>query len=284
MPPAKNSENLYSGAAAGKLSPKVAGALARVYVANHASGSVTVIDPDSFRVLGSFAVGRGPQQVVPSWDLQTLWITNNGHRSRLGSVTPIDPQTGKPGKSLHVSDPYNMYFTPDGTSSILVDEALRRLDFRDPHSMKLQYSNFDAQLPWNQPRRFLARWEFCDLHLRVLPLPDQDRLVEASGDRQPNASSPGHATGHPDCAGRIGVLRGRYDGRWRPPSQWRDNDARRLHPDRHRRSWSDHCPRWAQALCRQPWRTRNAWTSPRTWQHFSDRFRFAQHRGDMAYS
>ena len=33
-----------------------------------------------------------------------------------------------------------MYFTPDGTSSIIVAEALRRLDFRDPHSMKLQYS------------------------------------------------------------------------------------------------------------------------------------------------
>ena len=123
-----------------KLSPQCAGALARVYVPNHASGSVTVIDPDTFRVVDSFTVGRGPQHVVPSWDLRTLWITNNGHRSRLGSVTPIDPQTGKPGKSLHVLDPYNMYFTPDGTSSIVVDEALRRLDFRDPHSMELQYS------------------------------------------------------------------------------------------------------------------------------------------------
>ena len=140
MPPLSKSENLYSGAAAGKISPQCAGALARVYVPNHASGSVTVIDPDTFRVVDSFAVGRGPQHVVPSWDLRTLWITNNGHMSRLGSVTPIDPQTGKPGKSLHVLDPYNMYFTPDGTSSIVVDEALRRLDFRDPHSMELQYS------------------------------------------------------------------------------------------------------------------------------------------------
>ena len=140
VPPLSSSGNLYSEAAAGKVSPKVVGALARVYVPNHASGSVTVIDPDTFRVVGSFAVGRGPQHVVPSWDLHTLWITNNGHRSRLGSVTPIDPKTGKPGKPLKVLDPYNMYFTPDGTSSIVVDEALRRLDFRDPHTMKLQYS------------------------------------------------------------------------------------------------------------------------------------------------
>ena len=140
VPPVSSSGNLYSEAAAGNVSPQAAAALPRVYVPNHASGSVTVIDPDAFRVVGSFAVGRGPQHVVPSWDLQTLWITNNGHRSRRGSVTPIDPQTGKPGKSLHVLDPYNMYFTPDGTSSIVVDEALRRLDFRDPHTMKLQYS------------------------------------------------------------------------------------------------------------------------------------------------
>src|SRR5262245_43924236 len=140
VPPLGNSKNLYSEAAAGKFSPQCAGALARVYVPNHASGSVTVIDPDAFQVVGSFAVGRGPQHVVPSWDLQTLWITNNGHRSQLGSVTPIDPQTGKPGKSLQVLDPYNMYFTPDGASSIVVDEALRRLDFRDLHTMKLQYS------------------------------------------------------------------------------------------------------------------------------------------------
>jgi hypothetical protein len=35
-----------------------------------------------------------------------------------------------------------MYFKPDGNSAIVVDEALRRLDFRDPGSMKQQYSIF----------------------------------------------------------------------------------------------------------------------------------------------
>jgi DNA-binding beta-propeller fold protein YncE len=33
-----------------------------------------------------------------------------------------------------------MYFTPDGKSAIVVAEAKKRLDFRDPHTMKLQYS------------------------------------------------------------------------------------------------------------------------------------------------
>jgi DNA-binding beta-propeller fold protein YncE len=33
-----------------------------------------------------------------------------------------------------------MYFTPDGKSAIVVAEALKRLDFRDPHTMALQGS------------------------------------------------------------------------------------------------------------------------------------------------
>ncbi|MGH8800288.1 MAG: YncE family protein, partial [Casimicrobiaceae bacterium] len=36
--------------------------------------------------------------------------------------------------------PYNMYFTPDGRSAIVVAEAHKRLDFRDAHSMQLQGS------------------------------------------------------------------------------------------------------------------------------------------------
>jgi DNA-binding beta-propeller fold protein YncE len=39
-----------------------------------------------------------------------------------------------------VDDPYNMYFTPDGKSAIVVAEARKRLDFRDPQTMAMQYS------------------------------------------------------------------------------------------------------------------------------------------------
>src|SRR5207237_8384317 len=48
--------------------------------------------------------------------------------------------TGKPGRAIPVDDPYNMYFTPDGRSAIVVAEALKRLDFRDPQTMTLQSS------------------------------------------------------------------------------------------------------------------------------------------------
>jgi YVTN family beta-propeller protein len=120
------------------LSPAVAGALTRVYVPNLRSNDVYVIDPASLKVIDRFPVGVIPQHVVPSWDLQTLWVANNGRRGHEGSVTPIDPKTGKPGPSIPVADPYNMYFTPDGKAAIVVAERLKQLDFRDPHTMQLE--------------------------------------------------------------------------------------------------------------------------------------------------
>ena len=140
MPPVPDPTNLYSEAVAGRLSPAVAGTLQRVYVPNVSSNDVYVIDSDTFKVVDRFKVGVNPQHVVPSWDLKTLWVANNAEGRTDGSVTPIDPHTGKPGRAIPVDDPYNMYFTPDGQSAIVVAEALKRLDFRDPHNMTLQSS------------------------------------------------------------------------------------------------------------------------------------------------
>ncbi len=140
MPPVVNPANLYSETTADKLSPTVAGDLSRVYVPNRISGDVTVIDPATFKVVDTFKVGINPQHVVPSWDLKTLWVANNAEGRTDGSLTPVNPKTGKPGRSIPVDDPYNMYFTPDGKSAIIVAEALKRLDFRDAKTMTLQSS------------------------------------------------------------------------------------------------------------------------------------------------
>jgi YVTN family beta-propeller protein len=140
MPSVTDPSNLYSEATAGKLSNVVSGALPRVYVPNVSSNDVYVIDPATYKVIDRFKVGVNPQHVVPSWDLQTLWVANNAEGRKDGSLTPIDPKTGKPGKAIAVDDPYNMYFTPDGRSAIIVAEAYKRLDFRDPHTMALRSS------------------------------------------------------------------------------------------------------------------------------------------------
>jgi len=140
MPPVLDPSNLYSETRSDKLSPAVAGALPRIYVPNLKSDDVWVIDPATRKVIDRFRVGVNPQHVVPSYDLRTLWVTNNAEGRTDGSLTPIDPTTGRPGKAVAVDDPYNMYFTPDGRSAIVVAEALKRLDFRDPHTMALQFS------------------------------------------------------------------------------------------------------------------------------------------------
>ena len=137
MPRVVEPRNLYSETQAGKLNPAVTNALPRVYVPNLRSHDVSVIDPQTRKVVDRFRVGIGPQHVVPSWDLKTLWVTNNAEGRTDGSLTPIDPAIGKPGKPIPVDDPYNMYFTPDGRFAVVVAEALKRLDLRDPGTMAL---------------------------------------------------------------------------------------------------------------------------------------------------
>jgi YVTN family beta-propeller protein len=140
MPPVADPANLYSETASGKISPLLAGDLQRVYVPHIQSNDVYVIDPATLKVIDKFKVGLNPQHVVPSYDLRTLWVANNAENTTKGSLTPLDPTTGKPGKPIPVDDPYNMYFSPDGKSAIIVAEAMKRLDFRDPKTMQLQYS------------------------------------------------------------------------------------------------------------------------------------------------
>jgi YVTN family beta-propeller protein len=139
MPPVPVPDNLYSEVRTDNFAAGVKEDLQRAYVPNLRGDSVSVIDTQTLKVVDTFKVGRSPQHVVPSWDLRTLWVANNDERGHDGSLTPIDPRTGKPGPALKVDDPYNVYFTPDGKSLIVVAEARKRLDFRDPVTMALQY-------------------------------------------------------------------------------------------------------------------------------------------------
>jgi DNA-binding beta-propeller fold protein YncE len=105
-------------------------------VPNSLSNTVDVIDPRTFRIVDHFRTGAMPQHVTPSYDLKTLWVDND-----LGnSLTPIDPRTGRHGRPVRVDDPYNLYFTPNGAYALVVAEQRQRLDFRDPHTMRLRHS------------------------------------------------------------------------------------------------------------------------------------------------
>jgi YVTN family beta-propeller protein len=133
MPPLLDPHDVYAANRPGNLSPVVRDFPERVYVPNSGRDTVDVIDPHTFKVIDHFAVGRQPQHVTPSYDLKTLWVLND-----LGdSLTRVDPATGRKLDTIPVEDPYNMYYTPDGRYAIVVAERMRRLDFRDPQTMKM---------------------------------------------------------------------------------------------------------------------------------------------------
>jgi DNA-binding beta-propeller fold protein YncE len=125
--------DIYAYDRPGMLSPAVRGLPARVYVPDSQGDDVVVFDQRTYRQVGRFRVGRRPQHVVPSWDLRTLWVNDNDSND----LIPIDPRTGRPGRPVPVDDPYNLYFTPDGRYAIVMAERRQRLDFRDPHTMRL---------------------------------------------------------------------------------------------------------------------------------------------------
>ncbi|TML10915.1 MAG: YncE family protein [Actinobacteria bacterium] len=129
--------NVYAADARGALSQAVRGDPPYVYVPNSDSNTVDVIDQRTFKIVRHFAVGALPQHVTPSYDLKTLYVDND----QGNSLTPLDPRTGRPkGTPIPVTDPYNLYFTPDGRYAIVVAERDHRLDFRDAHTMKLHRS------------------------------------------------------------------------------------------------------------------------------------------------
>ncbi|MER5673463.1 YncE family protein [Pseudonocardia alni] len=134
MPPVTDPGNVDAAAGANMLSDAARAAKPLVYVPHTKSGEVRVIDPATFATVGTYRLGGELQHVVPAWDMQTLYATDD----TTNKITPFDPRTGLPGRNIPVEDPYNMYFTPDGASAISVAEARRKLVFYDPHTWARQ--------------------------------------------------------------------------------------------------------------------------------------------------
>ena len=174
MPPVVDPANIYSQAGPGMLSATARRALSRVYVPDRRTNNELVIDPATFKVVAAVPTGLNPQHVVPAYDLSRLWVVNNSEADpAFGTLTPIDPTTAKFGPSVRVEDPYNMYFTPDGAYAIVVAEALRRLDFRDPHTMALRFSLATPSCPGINHMDFSADGSYL-----IATCEDANRLVK----------------------------------------------------------------------------------------------------------
>lgn len=137
MPPVIDPNNIYSETTPGKFKPGVTAYPSLIYIPHTRSNTVWVYDPAKKEFIHQYRVGRGrnvePQHIVPSWDMKRLFATNDLNNS----LAEIDPATGKLLKIHNVADPYNMYYTPDGKYMVVMAERLRRIDLRDPQTLKV---------------------------------------------------------------------------------------------------------------------------------------------------
>jgi YVTN family beta-propeller protein len=135
--------DLYRHTGANDMSPAVRGMPERVYVPDNTTDTVSVIDPRTFKVVGVYPVGSLPQHVTPAWGLRRLYVDDSGQ----DALTVIDPHTGRPIRTITgVPQPYNLYFTPDGSKAIDVVEYQNRLDFMDPHTWRILRV---VSIPWH---------------------------------------------------------------------------------------------------------------------------------------
>ena len=126
--------DVYAHTRAGMLAPAVAGVRARVYVPNSLSNTVDVIDPTTLRVVDHFA--RRRHAAARRARVRPLDALREQQQGQLADADRSDGPAG-PAPPIPVDDPYNLYFTPDGSRAIVMAERNSRVDFRDPHTWRL---------------------------------------------------------------------------------------------------------------------------------------------------
>jgi YVTN family beta-propeller protein len=172
--------NVYAADTPGNLSAVVRRARPLVYVPNSEGNTVEEVDPHTYKIVREFAVGALPQHVIPAYDMRTLYVANDEGNS----LTPIDPVTGIPRAPIPVTDPYNMYFTPDGRYAVVVEERMRALAFRNAQTMKLHHLLQVPQCPGVNHADFTADGRYmlltCEFggSMIVVDVPHQ-RVIKA---------------------------------------------------------------------------------------------------------
>jgi DNA-binding beta-propeller fold protein YncE len=125
---ASSSPDVYAATGPDMLTAAARRIPARLYVPH--GPVVDVFDQKTLRPVGRITTKAAVRQVVPSWDLGTLWI------SGAHSLTPLSAVTGRSGRPVKIPGPYTLHFTPDGLSALII--AGRKLEFRNPRTMALR--------------------------------------------------------------------------------------------------------------------------------------------------
>ncbi|MWA06623.1 hypothetical protein F8568_041015 [Actinomadura sp. LD22] len=130
VPVAPAGGRVYAATGPGMIAPGARGVPARLYVAD--GRGIEVIDPRTLRLTGRFGAGTAVSRVVPSWDMRRLWTVD----AVRDVLVPVGARTGRQGRPVPAVDPAALYFTPDGRAALVVAGRPRRLEVRDPRSMR----------------------------------------------------------------------------------------------------------------------------------------------------
>jgi DNA-binding beta-propeller fold protein YncE len=129
MPPVIDN-NVYSQTHAGMLAPQVRHDPRYLYVPDSTGSTVTVINQRTHRIVRVIHTGYLSQHVVPSYNLRTLY-TNASYADEL---VAINPRTARRTHVIPMPRPYNLYFTPDGKTAVVMIEQDNTIRFADAHT------------------------------------------------------------------------------------------------------------------------------------------------------
>lgn len=106
---------------------------------NSADGTISLIDTDTYKVIGKAPVCKEPHHLMPTPDDKSLIIAC----AASNQLVFIDPLTGKEQKRIrNISDPYQLGFSPDSKLFVATSLRLDRVDIYDAADFKLK-----ARLP-----------------------------------------------------------------------------------------------------------------------------------------
>ena len=139
MPPVVDGD-VYGADRPGRVSQRIADDPAYLYVPNSYGAPITtVIDQRTHKIVRILQTGSLSQHVTPSYDLDTLYV----EASEANQLVALDPATGRITRRIGIERPYNLYFTPDGRTAIVMDEEHDTILFTDPESFEVHDSISD---------------------------------------------------------------------------------------------------------------------------------------------
>ena len=115
--PASVGGDVYAAAGRNDLSATTRHDPAYLYVPNSfGAPQTTVIDQRTHKIVRVLHTGALSQHVTPSWDLRHLYV----EASESNQLVEISPHSARIVDRIPVPRPYNLYFTPDGRSAIIM--------------------------------------------------------------------------------------------------------------------------------------------------------------------